>query len=116
MWWDIRKLVEPVETLSLEFAGYRPGTVLGGIALEYESTMVRLQDRNNGRLSLNEMLLCPCLHVQPTKFMVGTEQGVILSCNRKAKNPQDKITAAFAGHHGPIYALQVILWKAHGLQ
>lgn len=60
MWWDIRKLVEPVETLSLEFAGYRPGTVLGGIALEYESTMVRLQDRNNGRLSLNEMLFCPC--------------------------------------------------------
>ena len=40
--------------------------------------------------------------------MVGTEQGVILSCNRKAKNPQDKITAAFTGHHGPIYALQVI--------
>ena len=51
--------------------------------------------------------------VQPTKFMVGTEQGVILSCNRKAKNPQDKITAAFAGHHGPIYALQVIQQKAH---
>jgi len=45
--------------------------------------------------------------VQPTKFMVGTEQGVILSCNRKAKNPQDKITAAFTGHQGPIYALQV---------
>ena len=45
MWWDIRKLVEPVETLSLEFAGYKPGTVLGGIALEYESTMVRPQDQ-----------------------------------------------------------------------
>ena len=45
--------------------------------------------------------------LQPTKFMVGTEQGVILSCNRKAKTPQDKITNAFTGHHGPIYALQV---------
>lgn len=41
MWWDIRKLVEPVETLSLEFPGYKPGVLLGGIALEYESTMVR---------------------------------------------------------------------------
>ena len=39
--------------------------------------------------------------------MVGTEQGVILLCNRKAKNPQDRIAAGFTGHHGPIYALQV---------
>ena len=41
MWWDIRKLGEPVETLPLEFAGFRPGEKLGGIALEYESSMVR---------------------------------------------------------------------------
>ena len=60
--------------------------------------------------------VCECMWVsvaalplQPTKFMVGTEQGVILSCNRKAKTPQDKITTAFVGHHGPIYTLQVSL-------
>ena len=47
------------------------------------------------------------LSFQPTKFMVGTEQGVILLCNRKAKNPQDRIAAGFSGHYGPIYALQV---------
>ena len=52
--------------------------------------------------------VCVCVDFQPTKFMVGTEQGVILSCNRKAKTPQDKITNAFTGHHGPIYALQVL--------
>ena len=40
MWWDIRKLVEPVETLQLEYAGYMPGQKLGGIVMEYESTMV----------------------------------------------------------------------------
>lgn len=40
LWWDIRKLGEPVETLPLEFAGYKPGETLGGITLEYESTMV----------------------------------------------------------------------------
>ena len=40
LWWDIRKLVEPVETLLLDYAGYKPGSVLGGITLEYESTMV----------------------------------------------------------------------------
>ena len=41
MWWDIRKLVEPVETVVLEYSGYKPGVVLGGITLEYESTMVQ---------------------------------------------------------------------------
>ncbi len=40
--------------------------------------------------------------------MVGTEQGVILSGNRKGKTPQDKLTHAFLGHLGPIYSLQVI--------
>ena len=39
--WDIRKLVEPVETLPLEFAGYKADFKLGGIVVEYESTMVR---------------------------------------------------------------------------
>lgn len=39
--------------------------------------------------------------------MVGTEQGVILSGNRKGKTPQDKLTHAFMGHLGPIYSLQV---------
>ncbi|XP_019851832.1 PREDICTED: dynein intermediate chain 3, ciliary-like, partial [Amphimedon queenslandica] len=81
MWWDIRKLVEPVETLVLEYPGYKPDVTLGGITLEYESTM-------------------------PTKFMVGTEQGVILSGNRKGKTPQDKLAHAFVGHLGPIYSLQ----------
>ena len=56
---------------------------MGGLVLEYEPTM-------------------------PTKFMVGTEQGVVLSCNRKAKSPSDKIVASFSQHYGPIYALQVI--------
>ena len=30
-----------METLPLEFGGYKPGEKLGGIALEYESSMVR---------------------------------------------------------------------------
>ena len=44
MWWDIRKLVEPVETLPLEYAGYKSGMMLGGVTLEYESTMVWAPD------------------------------------------------------------------------
>lgn len=38
--------------------------------------------------------------------MVGTEQGIVISCNRKAKTPAEKIVCTFYGHHGPIYALQ----------
>jgi len=43
---------------------------------------------------------------QPTKFMAGTEQGTIMSCNRKAKTPQEKVVAVYPGHVGPVYALQ----------
>lgn len=38
--------------------------------------------------------------------MVGTEQGTVLSCNRKAKTAAEKIVGQFTGHHGPINALQ----------
>ena len=38
--------------------------------------------------------------------MVGTEQGTVMSCNRKAKTPAEKIVANYTGHLGPVYALQ----------
>ena len=38
--------------------------------------------------------------------MVGTDQGTIMSCNRKAKTPAEKIVAIYPGHHGPVYSLQ----------
>jgi len=38
--------------------------------------------------------------------MAGTEQGTIMSCNRKAKTPQEKVVAVYPGHIGPVYALQ----------
>ena len=33
--------------------------------------------------------------------MIGTEQGNIMTCNRKAKNPQDRVGASFPGKQGP---------------
>ena len=36
--WDIRKLVEPVEAIPIDFE--KTGRLLGGISLEFESTMV----------------------------------------------------------------------------
>ncbi|XP_051490777.1 dynein axonemal intermediate chain 2 [Apus apus] len=81
LWWDIRKLSQPTEKVVLDISGR--GSLkdsLGAVALEFEPTL-------------------------PTKFMVGTEQGIVLACNRKAKTPQEKISGTFSGHIGPIYAL-----------
>ncbi|XP_065175345.1 dynein intermediate chain 3, ciliary-like [Sycon ciliatum] len=80
LWWDIRKLSEPYESLDI-LASKAGKETIGGTALEFESTM-------------------------PTKFMVGTEQGSIITCNRKGKTPADKIAGYFYGHYGPVYTVQ----------
>lgn len=79
-WWDLRKLNECLEAMPLKEKG--SDALLGGVVLEYDPA------------------------AGPTKFMVGTEQGIVLNCNRKAKNPADRVSGAFVGHHGPIYGLR----------
>jgi dynein intermediate chain 2 len=37
MWWDIRKLSEPTDTLPLDVS--KKGSLWGALALEYEPTM-----------------------------------------------------------------------------
>jgi dynein intermediate chain 2 len=82
-WWDIRKLGEPMEGIMLEVKG-EDGVkeVHGGVTLSYDSG------------------------AGPSKFLVGTEQGSVLLCNRKAKTPGDNVASIYPGHHGPIYALE----------
>ena len=78
--WDIRKLGEPLESISLQIGG--EGATLGGVTLNYD------------------------MAAGPTNFLVGTEQGTVLLCKRKSKSPLDKCNATALGHHGPVYALQ----------
>lgn len=33
----------------------------------------------------------------PTKFLVGTEGGAVLSCNRKGKTPADRVGTSYPG-------------------
>ncbi|XP_044269333.1 dynein intermediate chain 3, ciliary [Tribolium madens] len=82
-WWDTRKLTEPTETLILDISkdDQSMTNALGASCLEYEPTI-------------------------PTRFMVGTEQGKVISCNRKGKTPQEKMMGRFAAHYGPVLALQ----------
>ncbi|KAH8865284.1 Dynein intermediate chain 3, ciliary [Schistosoma japonicum] len=82
LWWDVRKMCEPTEFLYIDPTKKQDLSCAQGVyALEYEPTI-------------------------PTKFMVGTEQGTIISCNRKGKTPAEKIVAVYPGHIGPVYALQ----------
>ena len=82
LWWDIRKLGEPTDALMLVEKGGEAGRLMGGVSMEYSSVS------------------------GPTKFLVGTEQGKVISCNRKAKNPSDRLGLVYEGHCGPVYALQ----------
>lgn len=70
VWWDTRKLNERLDVLYMDpeksdeqFLERSYGVSL----LEYETTI-------------------------PTRFMVGTEQGMLFVCNRKGKTPLEKIT------------------------
>ena len=81
LWWDIRKLGEPFDSLQL-YDKTGSNRTLGGVSMEYSAA--------GG----------------PTKFLVGTEQGKVVSCNRKAKTPADHIGSIYDGHCGPVYKLQ----------
>ncbi|XP_067286568.1 dynein, axonemal, intermediate chain 2a isoform X2 [Pseudorasbora parva] len=79
--WDIRKMSEPNKELVLDPS--RKGdcnSALGAVSMEFENTMA--------------------------KFLVGTEQGVVVSCSRKLDTPNDPIVCTYHGHRGPVYALQ----------
>ncbi|XP_041881473.1 dynein intermediate chain 2, axonemal [Corvus kubaryi] len=79
LWWDIRKMSQPSEKLILDITKEdQLKKALGASALDFAPTM-------------------------PTKFLVGTEQGTIISCNRDAKTPPEKIAHIFSGHLGAVY-------------
>ena len=81
LFWDIRKLGEPLDApIPLQANAESP--VLGGVTINFD------------------------VAAGPTNFLVGTEQGSVMLVKRKAKGPNDRIGAIYPGHHGPIYALQ----------
>lgn len=58
MWWDTRRLGEPTDTLQLATDSKGGGMVLGGSSMEYNQ------------------------EAGPTKYLVGTEQGIVLQVNQ----------------------------------
>jgi len=80
LFWDIRKLQEPTESIQLEDKANN-NAIMGGVSMEYSAA--------GG----------------PTKFLIGSEQGKVISCSRKGKTPADKIGMLYEGHCGPVYGL-----------
>ncbi|XP_063990949.1 dynein intermediate chain 3, ciliary-like [Diachasmimorpha longicaudata] len=82
-WWDIRKLRQPTDSLIMDLENPLRGDVVRAIgvsALQFEVTM-------------------------GTKFMVGMENGVVVSGTRKGKNPAEKLAVRFNCHYGPVVAI-----------
>lgn len=89
LWWDIRKLkAGPTDSMTLG-GGSDSDMVFGGNCMEYRAD------------------------AGATRYLVGSEQGVVLLCDRKAKKDaesQKSIKQMFGlnggAHHGPIYSVQ----------
>ncbi|KAJ8729776.1 hypothetical protein PYW08_001357 [Mythimna loreyi] len=83
-WWDLRKMDAPTDELCLDMVKpHEPQSMSrakGVSVLEFEPTI-------------------------PTRFMVGTEDGLVMTGNRKAKTIADKISGKFNAHLGPVWAL-----------
>ncbi|XP_037907219.1 dynein intermediate chain 3, ciliary isoform X2 [Hermetia illucens] len=83
LWWDTRKLNEPLDRLFMDPVRTDEQDLsrsYGISVLEYETTI-------------------------PTRFMCGTEMGMLFSCNRKGKTPMEKINIRMMCHLGPVYAI-----------
>lgn len=85
MWWDTRRFEEPVDVLNIvENPKAENPQTLGGTVLEYN------------------------VEAGPTKFLVGTEQGTIVTANKRL-NRGPELTTAYGvdtGRHlGPVYSI-----------
>lgn len=80
LWWDIRHLTQPTHEITLDTQHQ-----YGGSCMEYNA------------------------EAGPTKYLVGTEQGAVLSVNlrnSKQNNGVSVFDTAAGKHHGPIYSIQ----------
>jgi dynein intermediate chain 2 len=82
LWWDTRRLNEPTDLVPLQST---KGQILGGSSMDYNQ------------------------EAGPTKYLIGTEQGIVLQINlrnRKQNNGVGEFDDGAGKHHGPIYSIQ----------
>lgn len=109
LWWDCRSLKEPLEecrlvqplqaTAAAAAGASAPQAVQGGTGAE---------EAAGGQL-LGAISLAWSLEAGPTKFLLGTEQGVVLSLKTRPKKPPE-ISQRFGceggRHYGPVCAVR----------
>ena len=102
-WWDTRNFSAATETVILDPENKdaeSPGEVdraLTPCTLEYDPTIP-------ARYMVSSMRLYSNIHCLITK--VGTEEGKIICCSKKAKVQPEVIVSKFRGHYGPVRPLQ----------
>jgi dynein intermediate chain 2 len=86
MLWDTRKLEEPLDSIQLSSDAKTGNTMtLGGSSLEYNT------------------------EAGPTKYLIGTQQGSVVSVNLRNRKMNNGISVFDDGpgkHHGPVYSIQ----------
>ena len=93
LWWDLRKLGEPLETLTLRDGGGGGGGGGGAAGAAGGGG----GGNGGGGMIQGGMCLEYSPQAGPAKFMVGTQQGAVLAGNRKAKTPTDRISGSYTG-------------------
>lgn len=88
LFWDVRKMNEVMDECTLTDGGKEPKT-FGGVSLEW------MQEAG------------------PSKFLVGTEHGIILSCTKKPKKAVEVSSwfgqeekGGYGRHFGPVYSVK----------
>ncbi|CAH2106363.1 unnamed protein product [Euphydryas editha] len=86
MWWDIRNLSEPIDSLLITTrvpsGPYLDLTNIEGIsALQFDRSF-------------------------PTRFLCGTDTGFVINVNRKGKSYQEVLSAIFPAHKGYVKSVQ----------
>ena len=82
MWWNTRKLSEPIDSLSLSSDNRGESISQGGSSLEYNT------------------------EAGPTKYLIGTKHGIVVSVNlrnRKTNNGATLYDVGSGRHHGAIH-------------
>ncbi|XP_026754066.1 dynein intermediate chain 3, ciliary-like [Galleria mellonella] len=85
MWWDIRNISTPIDSLIMSVC-IPPGE----------------------KISLANAEGVSCLQYErsfPTKFLCGTDTGMVINVNRKGKSHQEKMSAIYHAHNGPVKAI-----------
>jgi len=87
LFWDVRKMSEVVDECVLTDGGKENPKTLGGVSLEW------MQEAG------------------PTKYLVGTEHGIVISCNKRPKKAVEvgawfgaEERGGYGRHSGPVYA------------